>query len=482
MKRVSDHYKLGRKQASLDFVDVILDGDTKLFVDPRAFRLLRTPWAESCVDLIQAFFEAVLDAIHNEDENRARRLLLGLNEPNETHLGLSKGDKARGRGVGRVIADDIYDSLLESEARKSGLLQDLEDTAIMVPGIGSDRVSDITTNVIRPRLIEYTQSAAEMYGIPIEQIESGQMWNPETEAWEARFVDQPVVNDERLLLVPKAVVRYRLDFDPGVYYTRHILSFLANRELEANSGLVQVLKDGSHKVYKKDVRKKYERRKTRKELIVEITRDNPQLLDDFRAAKQNDFSKPLELDALAARAGSAPTNWSRLYKDITKLTPGPADATKYHNAIEALLSALLYPSLVDPVKEREIDQGVKRIDIHYTNMAVDGFFLWFQKQFARAPYIPVECKNYSVDPVNPEIAQLVSRFSDQRGRLGFLVCRKIDDRERFVQRCQAELANNRNYVVGLDDDDLKVMIDARKTDDELEMMRAIKRRFDEVID
>jgi hypothetical protein len=485
MKRVSDHYKLGRTQASLDFVDVILDGDTKLFVDPRAFRLLRTPWSESCVDLIQEFFSAVLDAIHNDDEQRARMLLWGLGEPNETHLGLSKGSRARGRGVGRILADELYKSLYESEARKSGLLQDLEDTALMVEGIGADRISDITTNVIRPRLLEYTEEVAETYSIPLEEIESGHMWKPSTEQWEAHFVKQPVVKNERLLLVPKAVVRYKLDFNPGSYYTRTILSFLANRELQKNSGLVTVLRDGTRKVYKTDVRKKYEKgkkKKTQKQLIVEITRANPELLAEFRAAKQNDFSLPLELDVLASKAKSAQPNWNKLLKDVTKLNPGAADAKKYHDAIEALLSALLYPSLVGVEKEKKIDQGIKRIDISYTNMAAEGFFSWFQKHFGKAPYVPVECKNYNEDPKNPELAQLVSRFSVQRGRLGFLVCRKIIDRPLFVKRCQAELANNSNYIIGLDDDDLQTFTDARKTGDEMEVFRAIKVRFDEIID
>jgi hypothetical protein len=478
---VSDYYKLGRTQAGLEFVDVVLDGDTKLFVDPRAFRLIRTEWSESCADL-KAYFSAVLDAIHHDDEQRARMLLLGLNEPNETHLGLSKGGRARGRGVGRVLADDLYDSLSESEARKSGLLQDLEDTALMVEGIGADRISDITTNVIRPLLIDYTQQVCRRYEIPMEQVESGQLWNPTSEEWETRFVDQPTPDGERLLLVPKAVVRYRLDFDPGDYYRKHILSFLASQEIARKSGLVQLLKDGTPKVYKKDLRKKYEKRKNPKQIIVEVTRDHPELLEEFRAAKQNDFSKPLELNVLAAKANTAPPNWSKMLKAVTDLKAGSDDATNFHDAVEELLSALFYPSLVEPVKEKEIETGIKRIDIRYLNMASDGFFLWFQKQMAKAPYVPVECKNYKEDPKNPELAQLVGRLNDNRGRLGILVCRKIEDRNAFIKRCHYELTNNGNYIVGLDDDDLRALVAARKLGDEKKVFQTIRKRLDEVLD
>ena len=316
----------------------------------------------------------------------------------------------------------------------------------------------------------------------MEVVESGQLWNPTTEVWETRFVEQPTPRGERLLLVPKAVVRYRLDFNPGEYYRKHILSFLASQEIARNSGLVQVLKDGTRKVYKKDLRKKYERRKTPKQIIVEITREHPELLDEFRAAKQNDFSKPLELNVLAAKSNAAPPNWNKMLKAVTSLKPGSDDATNYHDAVEELLSALLYPSLVEPVKEKEIETGIKRIDIRYINMASEGFFLWFQKQVTKAPYVPVECKNYKADPKNPELAQLVSRLNDKRGRLGILVCRKIEDRDTFVKRCHYELTNNGNYIIGLDDDDLRALVEARKGGDETKVFQAIRKRLDEVMD
>ncbi len=61
--RVSEHFNLGRTQPSLDFVDVDVDGDVAVFVDPRALRLLNTEWADECVSMVQHFFTTVLDAI-----------------------------------------------------------------------------------------------------------------------------------------------------------------------------------------------------------------------------------------------------------------------------------------------------------------------------------------------------------------------------------------------------------------------------------
>src|SRR4051794_28062815 len=126
MPRVSDHFKLGRTQATLDFVDVDVIGDTKLFIDPRAIERLDTPWGDWALELIREFFERVLNAVQEGRRADGLRLLAGLSEPNETHLGLSAGE-ARGSGVGRTLAEDLWKALERSAARKSGLLEHLED-------------------------------------------------------------------------------------------------------------------------------------------------------------------------------------------------------------------------------------------------------------------------------------------------------------------------------------------------------------------
>ena len=53
---VSEHYKLGLHQGELDFVDVSIETDTPLFIDPRALLLVRTDWGQARVALVQDFF------------------------------------------------------------------------------------------------------------------------------------------------------------------------------------------------------------------------------------------------------------------------------------------------------------------------------------------------------------------------------------------------------------------------------------------
>ena len=128
--------------------------------------------------MLTSFFDSVLDAIRAGDHARIDYLLRGpLGEPDETHLGWSKGT-SRGRAVGGKRADLIISSLEKSKAAHTGLLQDLEDSALFIEQIGPDIISDITTNVCKGMLLAYTQGAAATHGIPVEEVPSGPVWDP----------------------------------------------------------------------------------------------------------------------------------------------------------------------------------------------------------------------------------------------------------------------------------------------------------------
>lgn len=71
--------------------------------------------------------------------------------------------------------------------------------------------------------------------------------------------------------------------------------------------------------------------------------------------------------------------------------------------------------------EKEIHDGRKHIDIMYDNISTTGFFDWLNRGYG-CPMIPVECKNYARDIENPELNQMIGRFSDHRGCVGIIVC------------------------------------------------------------
>jgi hypothetical protein len=66
--------------------------------------------------------------------------------------------------------------------------------------------------------------------------------------------------------------------------------------------------------------------------------------------------------------------------------------------------------------------------------------------------IMVECKNYSKDPANPELDQLAGRFSINRGQLGMLLYRSVEDYGRLCARCRDAAQDGRGFMLALGDE------------------------------
>ena len=476
--RVSEYFDLGRTQPELDFVDVDIYGDVPLFLDPRAIRLLENDWGAACVSLIQDFFTYLLTLIRAGNSVRASRLLASPGEPNETHLGLSSG-RARGRGMGPELGTKVHEALAASEAIKTGLLEDLEETVLMVENISFDRVSDIATNIMRGRLIQYTQDMAEEYSIPLTpDVDSGPVWEPTERRWIRQYVQLPRTKYGKLLLVPKAIVRRKLNMDPGEYYNGYVLEEL--REFEFSNPaqeLVVLLKNGKMVVRSKDLIDKYGQGKRR---AVEYTKQYPRALERYRADKSRDIKPGLNNWELAEAIGTPPPQYGSLLGAVLKAMPGKADADIFHRAVQDLFTALFDPCLVYPHREVKIHDGRKRIDITFANMQTEGFFKWVGANYS-AQHIIIECKNYSGDPSNPELDQLSGRFSPSRGKVGLLVCRNFDDKERFIQRCRDTAMDQRGFIIPLDDDDLSALVEAAIEGGDAPMYEILKDRFDRLI-
>jgi hypothetical protein len=476
--RVSDIYGLGLQQGELDFVDIDVDGDTRVYIDPHAFRYLHGKWAHECTSLIQSFFHELLDAIVGGNRPRGDQLLSGLREPNETRFGLSSG-RPRGHGLGDRLGDDLWNSLSSSRAVQTGLVEDLEDTILLVRGIGFDIVSDITTNIIRGPLLDYTRLACESYEIPMASgVVSGGMWNPRSRTWTQALVERPVATTGPILLVPKLVVRRGLSYELNEYYWHYILPFLQERELSsAGSRLVRLVKSsGVPYVTKKSLVEKYG---SGKDTIIDLTVAHPEILDGYREAKRGP-TDPLTHGELAELTGVDPPDWDKLLGDVIDLSPGRSAADAFNKAVAALLEAVFYPDLDMPTIERPLHAGRKRVDITFANEARANFFRWLATHY-HAPYVFVECKNYSSDPANPELDQLAGRFSRDRGTIGFLVCRDFDDKPLFVQRCRDTARDGRGFIIALDDDDLRQIVAMRRDNRALDLARFLQRRFDELL-
>ena len=459
MPRVAEFYALSRGQESLEFVDVDVSSDTRLFIDPGAIRLLESTMSHECASLLQSFFGHVLLNVHRGQHDEAKDLLASLGEPNETRLGLSRGRSA-GHGMGEELAERFWKALSESRAASSGLLQDLEDTALFVDHIDRDIISDVITNIIRGPLIDFTLTMCSKYQIPAIQGITMATWDRHDASWTQREAVLPVVDDRPLLLVPRAFVRRgRGTFSANKYYDHYVLPFMQQQHFGAGTSLVRFLRDGSRRPpYKKTLKALHP---DVKPTNVETTLENRELLDAYRDDAVRDFEVIDHGDLSKATDNSI--DWGKLLDEVLSIPAGKEHATEYHHAIERLLTAALYPALDMPVIEQKLHEGRKRIDIEYTNIARHGFFHWLHAVHQTpCSIVVVECKNYSTPINNPEFDQLTGRFGVQRGFFGILCYRGNVDKADVVSRCRDAASDGRGFIIPIDDNALAALVDQRK--------------------
>ena len=115
-------------------------------------------------------------------------------------------------------------------------------SSVFNPGMSS-------SSTVTPRARSSATSA-----LATHKVDSGPLWQPRHHAWDQRFENLPVAAGRKLLLVPKVIVRRRMDYDQDKYYSQYLLTYLQDVHLDANTELVHLLKNGDRRVYKRILR------------------------------------------------------------------------------------------------------------------------------------------------------------------------------------------------------------------------------------
>lgn len=256
-----------------------------------------------------------------------------------------------------------------------------------------------------------------------------------------------VVKSKKILLVPKGIVSYSKAFTPEKYYNHFILEFLQNEHLRMRTALVQKRVNGTPFVTKKSIK---ENLPISKEFLRTFTKDHPEVLEQFKERTEVSSLTNKEIDDIDIQ-----NVIKFLIEKLNTIESGTAYASEYHNLIIGVLEIIFYPHLINPRKEVKIHGGRKRIDITFDNAASRGIFNRLSENHSiPCGYIFVECKNYSDDIENPELDQLSGRFSVNKGRVGFLICRSIKNYNLFIQRCIDTYNDGRGLIIPLVDSEL----------------------------
>lgn len=467
--KISKKFKLGKSQAELDFVDIDPKRDTMLYVDSQLIGASNHAFADRCHNTISDFFSLFLELIQEGEQDRARELFSHLGEPNETCLGSSKGAPA-GRGVGQEQAGDIFESIMASKAVVTGVLDHLEDFRIFVPGVGPDKASDMTTNIIRKNLIEYTQDQCALHDIPMkENVPTNPWWNAAERRWERSYETMLVIDGQPILLVPKSIVSRGIAYSLDRYHRQFVLNFVKREHLKSNGPHVRRRAPkrgqtvGDAYVTKGDMAKFVA--PPTKDYVAEFTAKHPALFKEFKALTKKN-AKPLSNSEINSTEDIADL-CVYLIKKLADTPVGRDDATNYHRLIIGVLELIFHPTLTCPKKEIPINDARKRIDLTFDNSAKSGqFFDLHQVKKVFCPYIMIECKNYGHEVANPELDQLSGRLALNRGRFGILMCRSVKNYKRLIDRCRDYWKEKSELIIPILDADLVKILQAKGADPE----------------
>jgi hypothetical protein len=195
-----------------DWFDTILDRDTKLFIDPfLIFKSKNKFFVDSHKQIIDFFNDAFITAASSNNSSldiRYRNLLskMMFPEPEELCLGYasrSVNGAGSGKGFAKEIVNAIYDTI------NSGIneVTHFEELGLFSEGIGCDRISDITANILKQRFVEYTLDVCQRHNVPVKKFRLDHYeFDKIRNGWVSGNVmlpDNPYRNDQPILLVPK---------------------------------------------------------------------------------------------------------------------------------------------------------------------------------------------------------------------------------------------------------------------------------------
>ena len=184
-------------------IDVTLNCDTNLFIDPLLMRESSDKGFSACShETFVKRFETVIRLIQlikadGDKAERAARDQLTFPEIRYTHLGFSTG--TNGAGFGQGLTTELVDSakqVIELGTNDPDLFLAL---ALFEKNVGPDRIGDMTTNIIIECLSEFNIRAAGKLQLDVKEFRIGRKNLP--------FPSNPLDIDEPLILVPSDIVR-----------------------------------------------------------------------------------------------------------------------------------------------------------------------------------------------------------------------------------------------------------------------------------
>ena len=198
----------GVNQFEVDFVIPRVGVDLSIGIDPFLLFKSRDPALRELHSFVLNAFNRGVDLIRQGQSNLAKELFHFPEVP-EIGFGYTKKGK-QGSGVGTYLADLITTTLSDAPVILERGVRHVEEMQLFSVGIGPDRISDMSANLLKEYLIDYTQKQCRMWEIPLSTaVPVSHIFDHEHCSWYDGYFDLPMSpsNKTPIILVPRRIVR-----------------------------------------------------------------------------------------------------------------------------------------------------------------------------------------------------------------------------------------------------------------------------------
>lgn len=257
----------------IDFVDINLNHDTTLFIDPCLIECQDDDFSKKCSDTITDYFQKMYSVFEKNVRHDIYLHLSHLGERNEARLGYGNGRNGKAKtaeGMRETLSDLSY--LIQNGIPVERAI----DIALLMPRFAEDCMSDMLMNILYKLFSEYTVQQCRILGIPTKRSNKKRYyWDCEEHIWKLYEGESLIINGEIIILVPKRYVCTRLYYSTQQFFMSKIAPMLQKRD-------AIVINGKEKKTNKQDV-KKTECREHGSLLcaVIEHTRRNPRLLEEY---------------------------------------------------------------------------------------------------------------------------------------------------------------------------------------------------------
>jgi hypothetical protein len=282
--RFSEKFELTtHSQSDLVFANIRVDRDNKLFIDPTRIAAEDGDWFQRCNNIIHDFFNTIFDLYSDGHTSEAREYFQSSGESNELFLGYTQGFP-RGNGNSEESLAKVFDYV-----NMQGLLDDvivgrIEDFYVFVPDFGEDLLSDLVASLIKAELVSFTQEQCKIHNIDLTADFPFHYWDHINHRWEITVESLPSYEGYPIVLVPKQILVAKYLYSANQYWTKVVSVWRQRKHQEADSLLHQSRPDNEDFASKKEIRRIEinEELLTEKQYLVNMTRDNPEMIVNFR--------------------------------------------------------------------------------------------------------------------------------------------------------------------------------------------------------